>query len=141
MPARGLGHLSESHQMFERVTTLEANVSTLADSMNRLATSMQSIENTVGETRALIASVGKTDGKTILTLGASVVGALAVIGSMFLGPIQRDVQYLSAKITADEARVERAALRHEDFGRTDAQIDGKMELIEWRLKVLEEKKP
>ncbi len=134
MPPRGAAHLNESYQMFERVTTLEANVSSLADSMNKLASSMQSIENTVGETRAMMATVGKTDGKTILTLGASVVGALAIIGSMFLGPIQHDVTYLTKQLEADLRRIERADERASD-------LHGDMKLVDWRLSVLEGKKP
>ena len=134
-------HVTESHQIFDRVTLLEANVSSLADSVNKLASSVQSTEATVGEIKSMIGAVGKTDGKTILTLAGSVVGALAIVGSMFLGPIQRDLAYLDKALTQDEARMERTLERHDDIARRTAQIDGRMELFDWRLKALEEGEP
>lgn len=130
-------HITESHQIFDRVTLLEANVSSLADSVNKLASSVQSTESTVNEIKSLIGAVGKTDGKTILTLGASMVGALGIIGSMFLGPIQRDVAYLDKALAHDEERIERAVSRHDEIIRQAVEMDGRMELLDWRLKALE----
>lgn len=131
-------HVTESHQIFDRVTLLEANVSSLADSVNKLASSVQSTEATVGEIKAMIGAVGKTDGKTILTLGASVVGALAIIGSMFLGPIQRDLLYLDKQLANDERRIEQAVGRADEIVREASDLHGEMELVKWRLKALED---
>lgn len=137
MREKQLGHLTESHQIFDRVTMLEANVSSLADSVRSLAGTVQSTDQTVSEIRAMIGTVGKTDGKTILTLGASMVGALGIIGSMFLGPIQRDVAYLDKALAGDESRLEAVSQRHDEYTRRHAEIDGDLKLLDWRLRALE----
>lgn len=132
-----IGHLTESHQIFDRVTMLEANVSSLADSVRSLAGTVQSTDQTVSEIRAMIGTVGKTDGKTILTLGASMIGALGIIGSMFLGPIQRDVAYLDKALSSDEQRIEQVVARYDEYTRRHAEIDGELNLLDWRLRALE----
>lgn len=139
-PPPSMQHVTESHQIFDRVTLLEANMSSLADSVNKLASSVQSTEATVGEIKALISSVGKTDGKTILTLGASVVGALAIIGTVLIGPVQRDLMYLDKSLAKDAQGIELAIARSDAAASRAAGLDGELKLVEWRLKALEEKR-
>ena len=137
-PAK-LGHMTESHQIFDRVTTLEANVDALHDSVRGLATTVGETNAAVAEIKSLVSGVGKTDGKTIITLGATVIGAMVMVGSIFLGPIQRDVQYLERKIAQDSAAIENTNSHHVELVKRDAEIEGDMKLVDWRLKALEEK--
>jgi hypothetical protein len=132
-------HIDESHRIFDRVTMLEANVTGLTDSVNRLATTVQSTEAAVGEIKTMIGAVGKTDGKTILTLAGSVIGALAIIGTMFLGPIQRDVSYINRQLEHDEHEIRLAVTRYDDIAQRAVALRGEIDLLEWRLNALEEK--
>lgn len=139
-----LGHMSESHEIYERVTTLEATVASLHDSVRGLTTTVaesnMSTAAAIGEIKTMLSSVGKTDGKTIITLGASLVGVMVMVGSIFLGPIQRDVSYLDKTISADSRRVDLANERYDEFVRRAAEMEGAQKLMDWRLRAIEEKR-
>lgn len=121
----------EQHQIFDRVTRVETQVSALADTVYDLAKVVTSTNESLGEIKTLISSVGKTDGRTIITLGAALLGATVMVGSIFLGPIQRDVSYLDGRLR--EVAQQKAEVRF-------AEYQGETKLMDWRLKALEEKR-
>lgn len=118
----------EGHQIFDRVTRVETQVASLSASVSSLAETVGSVSTSIGEIKTMISGVGKTDGRTIVTLGAALLGATVMVGSIFLGPIQRDVSYLDhrvsqmAEIRADVKLAEQAGMHR---------------LIDWRLEQLE----
>ena len=57
--------MSESHQIFDRVTTLEANVGALHDSVRGLATTVGETNAAVAEIKSLVSGVGKTETSTL----------------------------------------------------------------------------
>lgn len=121
----------EQYQIFDRVTRVETQVSALADTVYDLAKVVTSTNESLGEIKTLISSVGKTDGRTIITLGAALLGATVMVGSIFLGPIQRDVSYLDGRLR--EVAQQKAEVRF-------AEYQGETKLMDWRLKALEEKR-
>ena len=131
MPVPPKTHLDESHQIYDRVTRVETQVASLSASVSSLADSVGSVNSSINELKSLLSGVGKTDGRTIITLGATLVGAMVMVGSIFLGPIQRDVSYLDHRITA--VADQRAEVQF-------AELKGKDALVDWRLKALEEKR-
>lgn len=132
MPVPPKTHLDETHHIFDRVTRVETQVASLSASVSSLAESVGSVNDSLGELKSMLGGVGKTDGKTIVTLGATVIGAMVMVGTIFLGPMQRDVAYLDHRIS--EVSAQRAEVQF-------AELKGKDALVEWRLRALEEKKP
>lgn len=118
----------EQHQIFDRVTRVETQVASLSASVSSLAETVGSVSTSIGEIKTMIGGVGKTDGRTIVTLGAALLGATVMVGSIFLGPIQRDVSYL-------DHRVSQMADIRADVKL--AEKEGMHRLIDWRLAQLE----
>lgn len=119
---------SEQHQIYDRVTRVEAQVASLSASVSSLAETVGNISSNINDLKGMMSSVGKTDGRTIITLGAALLGATVMVGSIFLGPIQRDVSYLDTKVR--EVASQKAELKI-------AEQDGMHRLIDWRLAELE----
>lgn len=135
-----LGHVDESHQIFDRVTTLEATVGSLHESVKGLTAAVGETNATMAEIKSLVSSVGKTDGKTIVTTGVSVIGAMVVVASLFLGPVQRDMAHATETITKLAERYEEHLKEHGAAVMRAAELAGDMKLVDWRLKALEEKR-
>lgn len=120
--------IEEQHQIYDRVTRVETQVASLSAAVSGLAETVGSVNTSIGEIKSMISGVGKTDGRTIVTLGAALLGATVMVGSIFLGPIQRDVSYLDGKVA--EVAAQKADVKI-------AEQDGMHRLIDWRLAELE----
>lgn len=144
--------LDETHHISERVTRVETQIASVSASVAALADTVGTIGSSIGELKTLFSNVGKTDGKTFVTLGVSVIGAVVVVIGLFLSPVQRDVAYLGKETTTLERRMSdsdativskleehvKQTLHPGDAVRF-SEANGKIDLIEWRLRALEER--
>lgn len=149
--------LDEAHHISERVTRVETQVASISASVSSLAETVGAIGTNISELKSMMGGVGKTDGKTIVTLGIAGIGAIisavVVVSGLFLSPVQRDVAYIGKETTTLERRMSDAdatilgkleehvkVTLHPGDAVRFSETDGRIDLLEWRLKALEEKR-
>ena len=134
--------LDANHAIFDRVTRLETQMSALVSSVSQLTDTIGQTNLAIGEIRTIVSGVGKTDGKTIVTIGVSVLGAIGMIGAIFLGPINRDMSWTGKEIYDLHTQLEKHESQPYHFGTGErlSEMKGELRLFEQRLGRMEAEK-
>lgn len=113
-------HSEHDADLSTRVTRVEAAVESLTGTMNEVSQSIKHIERS-------IAAVGKTDMKTLATIGGSIVTVVITIWAILIAPINQQMTdmkedlakidrtlYVYATVPADVLRLEQSDSRQSD---------------------------
>jgi hypothetical protein len=128
MQTTELENQMQYHDISDRVTRVEAAVDTLTGAMNEVSTSIKHIERS-------LASVGKTDMKTLLTIAGSVVTVAFTIWALLIAPITLQI----TDIKDTQSRIERTLVAYVTLPadvlrleQSNNRLNDKMEAIERR---------
>jgi len=124
-----------------RVTRLETQMSSLAASVTQLAETVGETNHAVNEIKSIISSSGKMDGRSMITIGGGIIAAFATLGALFLGPIQRDVDWMSREVRSVETGLDKheASDFHDKTGILFEALKGDVRMLDMRLKSIEQK--
>lgn len=113
------GRGTTNHEVFARLGEAEVSIGRIETELGSLGRQFSSlansVDNKVGALQSMIHSidsklggVGKISGAQFAGLAASLVGAVAVLGSVFVAPLTRDISALKETVTFSNTIGEKA---------------------------------
>jgi len=124
-------HSEEGHQIFDRVTRLETQMSTLVGQVTTLAEAQHATNAALSEIKSMLAGAGKMDAKTIITMAGSVFGGFLAMGYFFIAPIERDYRWVQATVVETKAAL--GTHGHPELSDRMTRLEGETKLLSYKV--------